>query len=86
MSPDEFIQRKSGSFITLNNGFIGSVDSTNGVELPILEDMLLLIAPSGEGPSGELGRKVVYSSVSSGGNPFILCEWKGSMLDTPNKE
>jgi hypothetical protein len=65
MYPDEFIQRKIGSCITLNNRFTGSVDSTNGVALPILEDASLLTSPLGEGPSSELGSKGVYSSGSS---------------------
>jgi histidyl-tRNA synthetase len=55
------------------NGFTGSMDSSNGVELPILEATSLLTAPSGE-PSGELGSKGVYSFGSSGGNPCILRE------------
>jgi hypothetical protein len=62
-----------------------SIDSSNGVELPISEDTLLLIAPLGE-PSSELGSKGVYSSGSSGGNPCILHEIQGSMLVAPNKE
>jgi len=85
MSPKEFIQRKNGSLITFNKRLTRSDDSTNGLELPILEDMFLLTSPSREGPSGELGRKRVYSYGSSGGNLCILCERRESMLDAPKK-
>jgi hypothetical protein len=55
-SLDEFIWIKCGSCATLNNGFMGGIDSSKGVELPISEATSLLIAPSRD-PSGELGRK-----------------------------
>jgi hypothetical protein len=61
------------------------MDSSNEVELPIAEGMLLLIAHSGE-PSSELGSKGVYSSESFVGNPCILRERRGSLLATPNKQ
>jgi hypothetical protein len=61
------------------------MDSSNGVEFPILEIMSLLTAPSRE-PSGELGSKEVHSFRSSRGNPCILRERRGPMLAAPNKE
>jgi hypothetical protein len=51
-SPDEFIRRKCGSCITLNNGFMGSINSSKGVELAISKATLLLISPSGEAYGG----------------------------------
>jgi hypothetical protein len=64
----------------------GVLIPTNGVELPISEDTSLLTTPLGEAPSGELGRKGVYSSSSSRGNPCILCEWsEGRCWSHPKK-